>query len=255
MVDATPICVTPDGSQLRLVSYSPGLRQRRHAHEHASITLVLAGGLEEASARATSHAGAGWMCVKAAGVEHECRFGAGGTRTLQLQLVHSNRVAEEVLPDWQWRPPGGLALDMLALVRVANAKPKSSRAEEAGELLQDLLAEFQSVPERTSAHAPSWLPRIRRALEESDETIADLARECDVHRVYFARSFRRHVGMSPAHYRRVMRVLRTVNALQSDTMALAEVALAEGFADQSHMIRELRAETGLTPLAWRRIAG
>ncbi|HVH12448.1 MAG TPA: helix-turn-helix domain-containing protein, partial [Longimicrobium sp.] len=40
----------------------------------------------------------------------------------------------------------------------------------------------------------------------------------------------------------------------SSGLPLARVALEAGFADQAHLTRELRRETGITPGALRRVA-
>lgn len=195
------------------------------------------------------------MCLKAPGVEHECHFGIDATRTLQLKLLpgefHADDESGLRLPSWQWRPPGPLVAEMLALMRLRRSPLAETRREEISEQIQALLAEFSVEPLPLSP--PPWLPRVQRALAEGSESISELANQCGVHRVHLARSFRRHVGLPPARFRRVMRLIRTVNALRRDRDALADVAAAEGYADQSHMIRELRADTGLTPLAWRRL--
>ncbi|MBL8516000.1 MAG: helix-turn-helix domain-containing protein [Betaproteobacteria bacterium] len=256
--DASHCDAVGDGSRLRVVSYDPGLTQRRHAHDYASITLILGGGLEERAGRSTRQVARGWMCVKAPGVEHACRFGGERTQTLQLRLAApgllNDSLGDSSLPSWTWRPPGRLISEMLALLRLRDTPRLPDRATEAEERVQDLLAAFLAPTRRAPERAPAWLPRMREALVDGHESVDELARACGVHRVHFARCFRHHVGVPPARYRRLMRVLRAINAVRRDPTALAAIAAAEGFADQSHMIREVRAETGLTPLAWRRWA-
>lgn len=65
------------------------------------------------------------------------------------------------------------------------------------------------------------------------------------------RLFQRHLGVSPQQYLRRLRVRLACRALVHGGTALTDVALAHGFYDQSHFVREFRRETGLTPGAYR----
>jgi AraC-like DNA-binding protein len=59
-------------------------------------------------------------------------------------------------------------------------------------------------------------------------------------------------GYGPKYLQRVMRVQRALRAMQAAGARprLADVALACGFADQSHMSRDVRVVTGFTPTAY-----
>jgi AraC family transcriptional regulator len=72
-----------------------------------------------------------------------------------------------------------------------------------------------------------------------------------VHRVHLARRFRQHFGCSTTEYLRHLRVRAAAAALASTETPLATVALDAGFADQSHLCRTFKGETGLTPGAFR----
>jgi AraC-like DNA-binding protein len=74
------------------------------------------------------------------------------------------------------------------------------------------------------------------------------------HRRFIA-LFRRAVGLTPKVFWRVRRFQRAIARLAaaSDT-SLAELALDEGYSDQSHFNREFREFTGLTPRQYREIA-
>ncbi len=70
------------------------------------------------------------------------------------------------------------------------------------------------------------------------------------------RLFQRHLGVTPQHYLRRLRVRLACRALVHGAASLTAVAHAHGFYDQSHFVREFRRETGLTPGAYRvRYAG
>jgi len=58
-----------------------------------------------------------------------------------------------------------------------------------------------------------------------------------------------------SEYRRRVRVREAADLLASTDAPLTHVALAAGFADPSHLCRVFKAETGLTPHAYRLLAG
>jgi transcriptional regulator GlxA family with amidase domain len=58
--------------------------------------------------------------------------------------------------------------------------------------------------------------------------------------------------MSPHRWLLHARVRRAQQVLLEADARLAEVALASGFADQSHLTRVFRSLTGEAPGAWRR---
>jgi AraC family transcriptional regulator len=68
---------------------------------------------------------------------------------------------------------------------------------------------------------------------------------------HFSRMFRRSAGQSPHRFILRKRVDRAKDLLKSPRLALAEIALTCGFADQSHFTTSFRKATGRTPLRWR----
>ncbi len=78
--------------------------------------------------------------------------------------------------------------------------------------------------------------------------IGKVAATLGISRRHLARRFVEVVGVSPKLYAMVWRSRRTLRFLaKRPDVPLADVALAMGYADQSHMTRELRSLTGNTP--------
>lgn len=67
-----------------------------------------------------------------------------------------------------------------------------------------------------------------------------------------SRDFRALFGTSPYRYL-VLRRLDDVRDLMRAGYALADAAVAAGFADQSHMTRQFKSAYGLTPSQWLRL--
>lgn len=68
---------------------------------------------------------------------------------------------------------------------------------------------------------------------------------------HFARAFKQTEGVSPLEFVMLRRIERSKQLLLSSDASLAEVAVACGFADQSHFSRRFRQMTGATPGAYR----
>jgi AraC-like DNA-binding protein len=83
-------------------------------------------------------------------------------------------------------------------------------------------------------------------------TIAELAEKCDLSRSYFIKAFRATFGRTPYRWLLEYRVARAKDLLISD-MPIAEIAVACGFADQSHMTRVFSDIAGEPPGNWRRL--
>lgn len=68
----------------------------------------------------------------------------------------------------------------------------------------------------------------------------------------FIHLFTEGVGLSPKRFCRILRLQAVVNRLAAGArVEWAEVAAAGGYCDQSHLIRDFRAMTGLTPAEYR----
>jgi AraC-like DNA-binding protein len=78
--------------------------------------------------------------------------------------------------------------------------------------------------------------------------IAELERSTGVSGRHIERKFARHLGISPKTFARVVR-FKNVAALAANPVPLDWVGVAGdlGFADQPHLVREIKAFSGLTP--------
>jgi AraC-like DNA-binding protein len=113
------------------------------------------------------------------------------------------------------------------------------------------------VPQATSrSELAPW--QFRKAKEilaahmDENISISQLAAECNLSRSHFARAFKRSAGMSPHHWLVDRRIEAAKRLLLKPKMPLVEIALACGFADQSHFNNVFSAAVGISPGAWRR---
>lgn len=101
---------------------------------------------------------------------------------------------------------------------------------------------------------PIWLKvvvdRIHTDFVQS-LTIEQLADDVGVHPVRLSRTFRRTYGCALGEYVRQLRVQDACERLAHSRQSLAEIALATGFSDQSHLTRVFKQIVGITPGAYR----
>ncbi|MET0969686.1 MAG: AraC family transcriptional regulator [Tardiphaga sp.] len=83
-------------------------------------------------------------------------------------------------------------------------------------------------------------------------SIAELAAACGLSRGYFIHAFKSTTGITPYQWVLTQRVEQARELLKNSDLSLAEVALACGFADQSHFTRVFSRLAGASPGSWRR---
>ncbi|SPB12731.1 AraC family transcriptional regulator [Caballeronia novacaledonica] len=117
--------------------------------------------------------------------------------------------------------------------------------------------------EPVRAHEPpslgkAELARLSAYIEDNlDRTIglAELAAIANVSRFHFARLFKRATGVTAIGFVEQCRVRRAQTLIAETGIALAEIALMTGFADQSHFTRRFHRHVGCTPATYAREQG
>jgi AraC-like DNA-binding protein len=154
------------------------------------------------------------------------------------------------------------ALDLEHRLLLARAR----RDRDEHELFERALAIVAGA--LADASAPGTLgresrPSARRLVDSAREALAEqpgrslteLAAALSVSPFHLSRSFRAVAGSTMARHRRRLRARDAMERLAGGERDLARLAADTGFADQSHMSRVLRAETGETPARLRALLG
>jgi len=238
-----------DDARLIETHYAPHLRFAPHAHERANVSLIVRGQLQETVDRQTVRPTSYSVVVKPAGTVHENHFGPGGAHTF---LVELQPASSRALRRWHWFQGGPVARAALRAYACFRAG-----SEQARDAVIDLLAviDAELLPERATCPA-RWIERVRDAIHDSLASgvcVSQLAREFGVHPVYLARAFRARFGCTITEYAHRARVHGAAHAIAGSTLPLAHIAAASGFADQPHMSRLFKRDTGMTPARFRRI--
>ena len=233
----------------------------RHSHEDAHFVLVL-GGTYVSTAREAVQRDRGPMLIyNPPGTTHRDHFAArhgvfaGRFFTLSVPAALDAEESGRGLTDG----PARALRHPLALVLAAQLTRECRQWEVLSpmaieSLALELLSSTVRPNMREERHSPAWLARSVEQLYEQrlDRlSVGTLARDAGVHPVYLARAFRRFLGCGPSEFARRIRVQRAVMSLHKTQFPLSEIAFRCGYSDQSHMTREIRKLTGVSPAALR----
>jgi len=114
----------------------------------------------------------------------------------------------------------------------------------------------------TRPHLPIYeggLPprQLRQVLDYVDAhldqniKLADLARLLDMSQFHFSRLFKQSLGISPYQYLLQQRTERAKRLLKNTDRSIADIALVCGFNSHSHLSKQFKHLTGMTPKAYR----
>jgi AraC family transcriptional regulator len=230
-----------------------------HAFAHAHFTLLLTGSFEEVvSGRGSRAMHPLDATFSPPSFAHRDRVGRGGARLFTLWLQQP--AADEFLGSSDfWQVPrlwesAPVALPLLRLYAELATAPESLDPFEIEDRLAQVIGTAHSHQCTHERRRPRWVDGARARISDCSHgalRVTDLAREAGVHPVHFARTFRQFIGVRPAEYRCRARVTTACRLATSTSLPLSQVALAAGFADQSHMTRAFGRVLGIAPAAYR----
>ena len=208
----------------------PGAAIPRHRHDTPYAAIVLSGGYEEAGEGGRYRVEPGDVLIHAAFSAHLDRAPVRRTTVLNLPLPR-------------------LWASVSSRMRIDDA---DTVAGLAGRDLREGQASLLEALRPGPAGLQDEVDVLAKALSETSAPLAsECSRQWDVVRQTAWRRFTAAYGVGPARYRVEARARRAWSRLVVGQEALSAIAAAEGFADQAHMTRDVRALTGRTPGEWR----
>jgi AraC-like DNA-binding protein len=229
-----------------------------HCHENGFFRLIVAGISTDVSQGRDFLGEAASMVYHAAAESHANRWHRGGRSfVIELPADATDRVGEgraQVLERGQTFPSGPAVQAALRVFREFRHMDSLSPLALEGLTLELLAVACRSVLKEEPG-PPDWLRRAKELLDDcltQPHGLAAVAAAAGVHPGHLARAFRRHYRCTAGEYLRQRRVERAYRLLRGNT-PLAEIAVATGFADQSHFSAVFKRHTGMTPAAYRKI--
>ncbi|HYM61173.1 MAG TPA: helix-turn-helix transcriptional regulator [Thermoanaerobaculia bacterium] len=244
------------------VAFHAGARLASHAHAHARFSFVLAGAIGESFAGRTLRCERNAFSFHPAALPHANEMSAEGARALLIEVCANPgpELAALVgdLPDpfaVSQRRMRDVAVDLSRVLR-SDDVVQSILAES---LALDLLARGMRLLEQQTRgrqpKAPAWLDDFVQLVDDRLDTHLSLTDAASLLRVtprQLATALRRYRATTFVELIRNRRLERARGLLRDTDIPLAEVALASGFADQSHLTRRFRFAFGVTPARFRR---
>lgn len=229
-----------------------------HTHDRACVAVMLDGSFDLHFTGKSYHCPPATIFTEPAGETHANFIGSAGAHVV---VVQPDPTSTELLRPFAGfldrathRNHAGMAERAFRLARELDQVDDLSALAAEGIVLE-MLATLARVEAGAVRRQPPWLRQAQELLHaQFTQAIrtADVASAVGVHPAHLARVFRTHFKLSMGSYVRRLRLDWAARELGRSDASLAAVALAAGFADQSHFTRFFKRHTGLTPNAYRR---
>jgi AraC family transcriptional regulator len=244
-----------DDLTIHATEYYAGGPTDVHSHKNARIVLILRGQFQEHFGRKRRDCSAGSLIFRPAGESHRERFLSKQSLCISLDigLRWLARIRQDLIPQ------NPLYFQSPHLISISSRMARELQIADSFShlVMESSLLEIFGLTIRNQflldhPH-PSWLKRVVDLLLLSSDRlkVRELADEAGVHPVYLARIFRRYYGCTVGEYVRLIRIQQAQQDLLDSNEPIAEIAIKNGFADQSHFTRSFKHVTGVTPACYR----
>lgn len=229
-----------------------------HTHDRACVAVMLEGSFDLRFPPKAYHCPPSTVFTEPVGEIHANFIGPTGAHVLVVQPDPTDeellRPFVSLLDQPSHRYHAGVAERASRLAReVERGDDLSALAAEG--IVLEMLVTLARLDAGEARRPPMWLLRAQELVHSQfTKTIrtTDVAQVVGVHPAHLAREFRAHFRMSMGSYVRRLRLDWAARELARSDTSLAALALAAGFADQSHFTRFFKRHTGLTPQIYRR---
>ncbi|MCU0649520.1 MAG: AraC family transcriptional regulator [Gemmatimonadaceae bacterium] len=243
----------------------------KHTHEEFAIGVVDAGSHVSEWGGATHRAGAGAVIVNNPGDVHTGRPGGRDGWSYRMLYPPAGLLTDVAsqLADRTGRLPrfgapvfddahGAREIGAIVHALLGGVEPLEAHSRFlvlfAGLLRRHAVVPPPVVPLRSVSRAVGIAREYLEAHLTESVSLSTLAELVGLHPLYLIRAFRRELGLPPHAYliqQRVQLAKRRIASGESLTL----VALATGFADQSHLSRHFRRIVGVPPGLYARAVG
>lgn len=180
-----------------------------------------------------------------------------------------NHVAQETLdqggnclqiqPTFQMRDPQLEAIATMLLTESRQSDTNRLYVDSLANVLAVNLLRSHATVQPTVPTYEGGLPpyQLRQILDYIDAHLDQeiklerLAQLLDISQFHFSRLFKQSIGLSPYRYLMQQRVERAKHLLKTSDSLIVDIALECGFNSHSHLSKQFRQLTGITPRAYR----
>jgi AraC family transcriptional regulator len=213
----------------------------------------------------------GDFCITPAQMPFFCRWDSDD-RLLQIRITDRfmAQVATEalsidparleVIPTFRTRDPQLEAIAMLVLTELKQENLGSSLYIDSltNVLAVRLLRQYSASKPHLAVYEGGLPQRqLQQILEyihahlERDIKLADLAGSIGMSQFHFSHLFKQSIGTSPHQYLLQQRIERAKQLLKQTNRSIVDIAFCCGFNSHSHLSKQFRQLTGMTPKSYR----
>jgi AraC family transcriptional regulator len=166
----------------------------------------------------------------------------------------------ELLPEFRTRDPHLESISMMLLAELKQENPGGRLYVESlvNVLAVHLLRQYAVTKPRLTLYEGGLPERqLFQVLDyindhlDHDIKLADLAALLDMSQFHFSRLFKQSIGTTPYQYLLQQRIERAKQLLQQTDRSIVDIAFLCGFNSHSHLTKQFRQLTGITPKAFR----
>jgi AraC-like DNA-binding protein len=241
----------------------------RHTHEQFGVGLIERGAHRSARGRGAVEACAGDIITVNPGEVHDGAPLGDGGRAWRILYFDPGIVIAAVADITEGKARVGLEFSRPALSdpRIGKRFKELYSAMTTGDTSQDelrvdetllmLLGDLLRPASGGEGSVPAGIVSARGLIDDDPAaalTLDALARQADLSRYQFLRSFARATGLTPHAYLMQRRIHRARKLIASGAR-LSDAAASSGFADQSHMTRLFVRSFGMAPGVYAKAMG
>ncbi len=246
------------GFALTETAYAAGLQIPAHRHDFAYFCFVLQGGFHESYERRNRSCHPLSLVFHPAQEAHSDKFYVA-TKCFNLQLSDSflERTARyfalaETPTDFGEAVSSRIATKIYQEFRYTDEW--SSLIVEG--LMFELLGEaVRSSKNNYQAKPPIWLNQTLELLHDrfrESLSLGEIAASVGIYETHLSREFKRYYNSTVGDYLRRLRIEFACRLISTSNAPLSEIALACGFADQSHFTKTFGQVMEMSPAIYRK---
>jgi AraC family transcriptional regulator len=190
----------------------------------------------------------------------QIRIASRFIQSIATETIDTNPDRLEILPKFRMRDSQLEAIGMMLLAELQqeNLGGRLYIDSLANVLAVHLLRQYAAAKPQLSIYEGGLPQRqLVQVLEyldahlHQDIKLADLAALLDISQFHFSHLFKQAIGTSPYQYLIQQRVERAKQLLKRTDQSIMDIALECGFNSHSHLSKQFRQFTGMTPKAYR----
>jgi AraC family transcriptional regulator len=228
-----------------------------HAHRNNYIIITLDGQYVSTFGNRTEAYRPWTVTYHRAGVSHTSRYSNAGAKVLYVEIPTERITSfghEDTYHVTTISAHGGLVEWSARHLYNEFKNPDYFSAHVLDSFVVQLFAQLCRRSGQLPSSLPAWLghaDELIGARFKEPLSLETLASAVHVHPVHLAREFRRHYRCTVGQQIRRLRIEYACEQLATTSRSLSDVALAAGFADQSHFTVTFKKQIGTTPSRFR----